>query len=83
MRDLPSMAQACGLRVVEVQSHILADIGSATFFLGFIDNYGPFVSRFGLQPPETVEAWMTEQHQRMEDGRFFGSLNYHAYLLRP
>lgn len=82
MRRLPSLAQSAGLQIAGVQSHILANAGTTDFFPGMLDNYAPLIARFGLQPAEAVDAWLSHQHQNMETGRFFGSLNYHAYLLR-
>jgi SAM-dependent methyltransferase len=81
-RDLPALLPSCGLRVETVQSHILADAGSTTFFVGILENYGPLVAQMGLQPPEIADAWLDHQRRSIAAGSFFGSLNYHAYLLR-
>ena len=83
MRDLPSMAVACGLRLEAVQSHIVADAGTTSFFVGMIENYGPLVAKMGLQSQETADAWLNHQRESIAAGTFFGSLNFHAYLLRP
>ena len=82
MRDLPSLLPACGLRIDAVQSHILADAGTTTFFVGMLENYGPLVARMGLQPQETADAWLEHQRHSNAEGTFFGSLNFHSYLLR-
>jgi ubiquinone/menaquinone biosynthesis C-methylase UbiE len=81
-RDLPSLLPSCGLRVETVQSHILADAGTTTFFVGMLENYAPLVPEMGLQPRETADAWLEEQRRAIAGGTFFGSLNFHAYLLR-
>jgi hypothetical protein len=65
-----------------VQSHILADAGTTTFFVGILDNYGPLVARMGLQPQEVAGAWLDHQHRSIAEATFFGSLNFHSYLLR-
>lgn len=83
MRDLPALLPSCGLRVEAVQSHILADAGTTTFFVGMLENYAPLVAKMGLQPEEVANAWLDHQRRAIADGTFFGSLNYHAYLLRP
>jgi SAM-dependent methyltransferase len=80
-RDLPALLPSCGLRVETVQSHILADAGTTTFFVGMLENYGPLVARMGLQPEATASAWLDHQRRSIADGTFFGSLNFHAYLL--
>jgi ubiquinone/menaquinone biosynthesis C-methylase UbiE len=83
MRDLPSMVPSCGLRIEAVQSHIVADAGTTKFFVGIIENYGPLVTKMGLQPAEMADAWLNHQRESIAGGTFFGSLNFHAYLLRP
>lgn len=83
MRDLPSMVASCGLRIEATQSHILADAGSTTFFVGILENYGPLVAQMGLQPKDVADAWLDYQRKSNDEGAFFGSLNYHSYLLRP
>lgn len=83
MRDLPSILPSCGLRIEAAQSHILADPGTSTFFVGMLENYGPLVAKMGLQPTEVADAWLDHQRKSISEGTFFGSLNFHAYLLRP
>jgi hypothetical protein len=34
MRDMPWLLRDAGLRVVDVNAHVYADIGRSTFFLG-------------------------------------------------
>jgi SAM-dependent methyltransferase len=83
MRDLPSLLPACGLRIEATQSHILADAGTTTFFVGMLENYAPNVAKMGLQPEALANAWLDHQRRNISSGTFFGSLNFHAYLLRP
>ena len=83
MRDLPSLLPSCGLRIEATQSHILADAGATTFFVGMWENYGPNVAKMGLQPPEIADSWLEYQRSSNAGGTFFGSLNFHSYLLRP
>jgi SAM-dependent methyltransferase len=82
MRDLPSLLPSCGLRLEATQSHILADAGTTTFFVGMLENYGPLVAQMGLQPQPTAGAWLDHQRSSIAEGTFFGSLNFHSYLLR-
>jgi len=81
-RDLPALLPSCGLRVEAVQSHILADAGTTSFFVGMLENYGPLVAKMGLQPQDVADAWLDHQRRAIAEGSFFGSLNFHAYLLR-
>jgi ubiquinone/menaquinone biosynthesis C-methylase UbiE len=82
MRDLPSLLPSCGLRIEAVQSHILADAGTSAFFVGMLENYGPLVAKMGLQSQEMADGWLNHQRTGIAGGTFFGSLNFHSYLLR-
>jgi hypothetical protein len=82
MRNLPSLLSAAGLEITGAQSHIVSDVGTTAFFTAFINNYAPLMTKFELQPAATVDAWIGHQKRAIDDGAFFGSLNFHAYLLR-
>jgi hypothetical protein len=83
MRDLPSLLPSSGLRIEATQSHILADAVTTTFFVGMLENYAPNVAKMGLQPQDLADAWLDHQRKSIAAGTFFGSLNFHSYLLRP
>ena len=83
MRDLPSILPSCGLRLEATRSHILADAGTTAFFVGMLENYGPLVPKMGLQTQATSDAWLDHQRRSIAGETFFGSLNFHSYLLRP
>ena len=57
-------------------------IGMPLFFVGMLENYGPLVARMGLQPKSMADTWLEHQRRAIAEGEFFGSLNFHAYLLR-
>jgi SAM-dependent methyltransferase len=80
LRDMPRLLGRAGLRLVETQAHVYAEIGAGRFFLGQVETYGPLVARDGLLPAEQVRAWIEEQRLATERGYFFGACNYYAYL---
>lgn len=80
LRDMPRLLRQAGLRLVQTQAHVYAEIGTGRFFLGQIETYGPLIARAGLQPAGQVQAWMDEQRQASEEGTFFGACNYYAYI---
>jgi SAM-dependent methyltransferase len=80
MRDMPGLLRDAGLRLVEVDAHVYADIGQSTFFLGAAESYAPLVARSGLIPAAHVEAWMDGLSRASEDGVFFAACNYYAYV---
>jgi len=82
MRDLPRLLKQSGLETVAVQQHIVADIGTGSYYLNFAETYAPLVASLGLLPQEQVDAWLAEQRRAVAEGRFFASCNYYAYVAR-
>jgi SAM-dependent methyltransferase len=82
MRDLPRLLHGAGLKTIEVKSSIVADVGASAFFGNFIETYTPFVVRQGLIDAAIVEEWLAEERSALAEERFFGSLNFHAYITR-
>jgi SAM-dependent methyltransferase len=80
MRDMPRLLRDAGLRLVDVDAHVYADIGRSTFFLGAAESYAPVIARDELMTPEQVDAWLDELHRTSEDGVFFAACNYYAYI---
>jgi SAM-dependent methyltransferase len=80
MRDMPRLLRDAGLRLVDVDAHVYADVGQSTFFLGAAESYAPLIARFGLVPSERVEAWLAELRSASEDGVFFAACNYYAFV---
>src|SRR3990172_5643704 len=82
MRDLPRLLPAIGLEIIAAWGDAVAEIGTGSYFRSFAETYAPLVARAGLLPAETVEAWLSAQRQSIENGTFFASCNYYAYLAR-
>ena len=83
MRDLPRLLPELGLKMTAAWGDVVAEIGTGSYFRSFAETYAPYVTRAGLLPAETVEAWLTAQQQSMKNGTFFASCNYYTYLARP
>jgi SAM-dependent methyltransferase len=82
MRDIPSLLPSLGMELVSAASHIVSDVGFTNFFSTFVNGYAPLIPNFLPDATEAVNGWIGAQNRAMADGRFFGSLNFHAYLLR-
>ena len=82
MRDLPRLLPELGLKMTAAWGDAVVEIGNGSYFKSFAETYAPSVTRAGLLPAETVEAWLTAQRQSMENGTFFASCNYYTYLAR-
>ena len=80
MRDMPRLLRDAGLRLVDVDAHVYADVGRSAFFLGAAESYAPLVARSGLVAAERVDAWLAELRSASEDGVFFAACNYYAYI---
>ena len=81
-RDLPRLARAAGLEIIEAAAHVYAEPGGGSFFPNLAAAYAPLVTRAGLLPAERVEDWLAEQRGAAAAGTFFGACNYYTYLLR-
>ena len=66
---------------MQTQSHIVSDVSTTSFFLGFIDSYAPMVRDLDPVWAPVVDEWRAEQHRSIKEGRFFASLNFHAHLV--
>jgi SAM-dependent methyltransferase len=80
MRDMPCLLRDAGLRLVDVNAHVYADIGRSTFFLGAAESYAPVIARSELAAPEQVDAWLAGLRRASADGVFFAACNYYAYI---
>ncbi len=80
MRDMPRLLSDAGLRLVDVDANVYADVGQSAFFLSAAESYAPLVSRSELMPADVVDAWLTDLRQASADGMFFAACNYYAYI---
>jgi SAM-dependent methyltransferase len=82
MRDLPRLLPELGLEITAAWGDAVAEIGKGSYFRSFAETYAPYVTKAGLLPAETVDAWLDAQRRSMENGTFFASCNYYTYFLR-
>jgi ubiquinone/menaquinone biosynthesis C-methylase UbiE len=82
MRDMPTLLPSLGLEVASTQSHVICDAGTTQFFGTFVNGYAPLIPNFQPDAEAMVRAWIEYENGAIEGGYFFGSLNFHAYLLR-
>jgi SAM-dependent methyltransferase len=80
MRDMPELLRGAGLRLVDVDAHVYADVGRSAFFLGAAESYAPLVTGSQLVPAADVDAWLNELRRASEAGVFFAACNYYAYI---
>jgi ubiquinone/menaquinone biosynthesis C-methylase UbiE len=82
MRTIPRLLSQAALKLEEITPHIFTEAGTSSFFLGAAETYAPLIAQAGLLPAEQVENWLAEQRKNNEEGTFFASGNYYAYLAK-
>jgi ubiquinone/menaquinone biosynthesis C-methylase UbiE len=82
MRTIPRLLSQAALKLEETTPHIFTEVGTGRFFLGAAETYAPLIAQAGLLPADQVENWLAEQRKNNEEGTFFASGNYYAYLAR-
>jgi|LakMenEpi03Aug12_release.lakeMendotaPanAssembly.Ray.scaffolds.fasta_scaffold288983_3 SAM-dependent methyltransferase len=80
MRDLPRMMPGFGLKLQEAWGDAVVEVGSGSYFKSFVETYAPYITKAGLAPADTVDAWLAAQRQAQADGTFFAACTYYTYL---
>lgn len=82
MRMMPRMIGQAGLELVAAIPHVLAEIGRTDFWTSSIASFRKLLPRSGVWSQQKADAWADDMLQASEEGRFFGSTNFYAYVLR-
>lgn len=61
MRKIPEMLGRCDLEIVDVQSHVLSDIGDSEFWISSIEAYTPVVVQTGQVAQSKLDTWLEYQ----------------------
>lgn len=80
MRDLPRLMPDFGLKLQEAWGDAVVEVGSGSYFKSFVETYAPYITKAGLMPAETVDAWLAAQRRSLADGTFFAACTYYTYL---
>ncbi len=83
MRHMPHLAAATGFEIERSFSYLLSEIGSASFFADMFPSLPVLLPKSGVADEETVQAWVNQQIEYSDNGRFFGAINFYTYILRP
>ena len=84
LRTMPGLAAAAGLETIDATAHVLAEVGTGTFFVNFAETYAPMAADAGLVRREPAADWLDRQRRAHRAGTFFAACNYYTYLLnRP
>ena len=82
MCDLPRLAGTVGLRIIDAEPYLYADVGMGKFFLEAAEIYGPYLAKIGLLTAAQVEAWLAEQRRAASEGTFFAACAYYTFLVQ-
>lgn len=80
MRAMPLLLRRARLQLVDSLSWVLAEIGSGDFWVGALDSFLVLVPDAGVLPAEEIQAFVEGQRRASDEGTFFASANYYAYL---
>jgi ubiquinone/menaquinone biosynthesis C-methylase UbiE len=82
MRQMPRLLRAAGLELVACFPYILAEIGTADFWLSGIESFRRLIPRAGVMTEEEAGVWAEALLKDSADGVFFGASNYYSYVAK-
>ncbi len=82
MRHMSRLLEAVGFELTEILSELMSEVGQGSYFLSMADTYAPLMAESGLVPKTDIDAWISAQHQAIEEDRFFASCNYYSFIAR-
>jgi ubiquinone/menaquinone biosynthesis C-methylase UbiE len=82
MGQMPRLLRDAGLELQASFSHVLAEVGSASFWLSGIETFRRLLPQSGAMTAAEADAWAAGQRAASDAGVFFGRCNYHAFLAR-
>ena len=82
MRQMPGLLREAGLTLVQAFPSVVADIGTADFWVPAIESLRRLVPQSGVMDEATINAWADARLQESTAGTFFGASNYYAYVAR-
>ena len=82
MRMMPRMIGQAGLELIAAFPNVIAEVGRSDFFTASIASFRKVLPRSGAWSEEKANAWADDMLRASEQGRFFASTNFYAYVLR-
>ena len=80
MRQVPRLLTEGGLELVASFQHVLAEIGSADFWLSALESFLKLVPKAGAMSENEVAGWVDGLLKDSRNGVFFGACNYYGYV---
>jgi hypothetical protein len=82
MRQMPRLLREAGLELVTSLPYVLSEVGEADFWSSAIEAYRRLMARAKAMTGEEAAAWASALRRDSDEGVFFGSSNYYAYVAR-
>jgi ubiquinone/menaquinone biosynthesis C-methylase UbiE len=82
MGQMPRLLRAAGFELLTSFAHVLAEVGTAEFWLSGIETFRRLLPKAGAMSEAQADAWAAGLRAASEAGVFFGRCNYHAFLAR-
>lgn len=80
MRQMPRLLSEAGLELVASFQHVLAEIGSANFWLSALESFRKLIPKAGAMSEEEAAGWVDGLLEDSRNGVFFGACNYYSYV---
>jgi ubiquinone/menaquinone biosynthesis C-methylase UbiE len=82
MRKMPRLLREAGLEFVTSFSYVLAEMGTADFWIAGLESFRRLLPQSGVLTAEEANAWVDARLQESAEGVFFGASNYYSYVAR-
>ena len=82
MRQMPALIRQAGLELVKSFSYVMTEVGTADFWLSGIESFRRLAPQSGAMTEGEADEWFRVLKQASDEGTFFGSSNYYAYIAR-
>lgn len=82
MREIPRIARDVGLKIDAFLPAVHAEAGVGEYFPTMAETFVPAAVKAGIVDAAKAEGWLGALRAALEDERFFGSCNYHAFVAR-
>ena len=82
MRTMPLLLRRAGLELADSLAWVISEIGKGDFWVGALDCFLVLVPEAGVLAPDEIQAFVAVQRRASDEGIFFASANYYAYLGR-
>jgi ubiquinone/menaquinone biosynthesis C-methylase UbiE len=80
MRQMPRLLSQSGLELVASFQHVLAEIGSADFWLSALESFRKLIPKAGAMSEQEAAGWVAGLLEDSRNGVFFAACNYYSYV---